>query len=676
MMTLGKIIDILVASLAVFTGALNFKIMHPVVIALTVICLLGEILYRFSYKSRISIPRWVLNLLGIACIVITGYRFSWENPLPPLIDCVVILIVIKWIERKTARDYLQMITLSLFLLVMYTFYTFSMTFLLIISTVFLIGTLTLMLLTVFDNNRATIVVDSSTIKRCCVISCIQFLCALPLTLLLFFSLPRTSAPILAFLQKSSVAKTGFSDSISLGDVGTIQEDETVAFRAVMQELGNDKLYWRAVIFDRFDGRRWYAQKGSHREVGKIEIPKKESIVLQVILLEPHEAPYLVCLDTPRSVNIPRKRVFLDPEAWVFLLNMPVFSRIKYTCYSIPEGINHPISENLSAYLELPSGLSEDIRLLVNSLLVPDNPMGIVRNCVRWLQSSGIVYDMSNLPESDTPLQDFLFRTRRGNCEYFASALGVMLRMAGIPTRLVGGYRGGLYHPLGGYYLVLQKDAHVWVEAYLNGLGWIRLDPVPATGVIARARNDSGLWFNIRFYADILSYYWSQMVISYDVSKQMKLVMTMHARIIEMERLMERLKHINGKTLKRGDFPTVVFLVGSSIVLVIVTIAFVMKYTAEIRRPPHERFLKSFENYLKRYGVNRDNSKPLEKYIRALEGQAPDKVVDTARHFIDLYTRCLYGPYGFTREDLHELKALLRVLKSERTSKKNHDLEFL
>ncbi|SFM99483.1 Transglutaminase-like enzyme, putative cysteine protease [Thermodesulforhabdus norvegica] len=655
-MNLRQAIDILILFLSVFTVSLNWRIANT---ALTIISSIGlalEIAYRVAYGASLPIPRWLLNALGIGCVILTATRFSWENPLPPLVDCILLLMVIKWVERRNARDYLQMIALSLFQLVIYAFYTFDITFFIILLAVFYLGTLTLLLLTAFDGEKSLTRLESGFLKRSFMVSALQMILVLPVTTLLFFILPRTSTPILAFLQKPSVGRTGFTDNISLGEVGEIQESESIAFRATAEKLPDDKLYWRAIVFDFFDGKRWYASKAVRpdEELSERNYRNPDSQVVQVVLLEPHGEPYLVCLDVPVEVVTARKKVLISKESVVFMFRHPIWSRIKYTCKSLIEERPIPEPRSLAPYLQLPRNLSEDVKRLVEKLAVPERPELTLRHLAKWFRDNRFIYDLSNLPVSEDPLREFLFKTRRGNCEYFASAFGVMLRIAGIPTRLVGGYRGGKYNPLGGYYLVLHRDAHVWVEAYIDGQGWVRIDPVSfAVSEVAGMQKPSGFWLKLRLYGDIISYYWDQVVILYDVSKQMKLVNLVRFRM-KLGRHF-KMEWPDVKKAKQTLMMIVFFLAISGGFIVALRVR-------KHRLPEHARLCRAFERCLWRYGLERPPGMSLEEFVALLEGKAPASVVEQARRFVNLYSECLYKNSRFSEENVRELREIVKELR--------------
>jgi hypothetical protein len=149
-----------------------------------------------------------------------------------------------------------------------------------------------------------------------------------------------------------------------------------------------------------------------------------------------------------------------------------------------------------------------------------DPVGIIAAVERFFRSRRLYYANSGLPVGKDPLDSFLFREKRGNCEYFASSCALLLRLCGVPCRLVGGYRGGIYSDVGGYYLVTEDTAHVWVEAYLEGRGWVEVDPSEWSQGVARP---GGFAARARVLTDLFGFYWNRAVVTYDLEKQIALV---------------------------------------------------------------------------------------------------------------------------------------------------------
>jgi hypothetical protein len=181
--------------------------------------------------------------------------------------------------------------------------------------------------------------------------------------------------------------------------------------------------------------------------------------------------------------------------------------------------------NREFYLKLPESISPGMLSLGRSIRKRGNSdsqrLALLED---YFSSAGLRYASRDLPRSAHPLDEFLFEKKAGHCEFFASSFAVLLRAAGIPSRLVGGYSGGEYNELGGYYLVSESMAHVWVEVFLEGTGWVRRDPSIFAVNFSREREvkHQGLLAKTRLVVDTLSYYWNQAVITYDLDKQLRL----------------------------------------------------------------------------------------------------------------------------------------------------------
>jgi hypothetical protein len=252
------------------------------------------------------------------------------------------------------------------------------------------------------------------------------------------------------------------------------------------------------------------------------------------------------------------------------------------------------------------------------------------------------YSLADLPVSKTPLEDFLFIRKLGNCEYFASALAVLARSVGIPSRLVAGYHGGYYNELGRYYLVAQKNAHVWVEVYLSGRGWVRYDPTPSTGkVVSPFGSDSFL--KMRVYLDMINYYWIVFVVNYDVQKQFSLFTKARSAL-----------STGGLTFrsfgeKRHLLPVLLFL---ALVLCVVAL---MSYR---RKSSAESLIGAFLRRLARRGYHRGPSQGLEEFVNKID---VDLLREKSRRFVREFEEAYYTDRPFTKDELRRLKRQISEL---------------
>jgi hypothetical protein len=235
-------------------------------------------------------------------------------------------------------------------------------------------------------------------------------------------------------------------------------------------------------------------------------------VKQTIYLEPYHNSYYFGLDKPLFIAQRHIRKLAD-----FTFTAPVYieRKIRYEVTSVISNTIYEEQIDENKYLQIPERMSQKITTLTKSLAKNKDKEKTVENLFRYLNNGQYQYSLKGLPVTKNPIDEFLFRSKFGNCEYFASALSIMLRVAGIPSRMVGGYRGGYYNEVGKYYLVPQKNAHVWVEAFLPQKGWIRLDPTPASADTFAFPREGSLFLRMSIFFDTINYYWNTIVINSD-----------------------------------------------------------------------------------------------------------------------------------------------------------------
>jgi hypothetical protein len=257
----------------------------------------------------------------------------------------------------------------------------------------------------------------------------------------------------------------------------------------------------------------------------------------------------------------------------------------------------------------------------------------------YYQGAKLNYGTAGMPMGKSPLEEFLFEKKKGNCEFFASSFALLLRSAGIPTRLVGGYYGGEYNPLGGYYVITEDMAHVWVESYVEGRGWVTIDPsiwaVNFPGMEENRRK--GILQSMSMAMDALGYFWNLSVINYDLDRQLRFL---HGVNVGMKRI--SLTSIPVKQVTVTAF----FLAGAACLLV----QFRRKKSGK-----EERILKEF---LKKvgmiYGIERDLSTGLDELARPLENPEVNR-------FVAVYGRAVYRDRTLSHEEYTCLKVLVKEL---------------
>lgn len=309
---------------------------------------------------------------------------------------------------------------------------------------------------------------------------------LPVALLLFVLVPRPSAPLLG-LPQTGHGMTGLSDELAPGSITDLSRSAAVAFRATFQgaEPTREQLYWRGPVFWHFDGRRWARQPDQPRE-DALDIDAHTPILRYSLMLEPQETRILPALDRPLSAP-DGTRVMADQD--LRFLRSP-FGRQLVTLQSAPDAMLDPrLSKRLRREaLHLPQG-ENPLLLDLGAGWRGLPPKARIEAALRLFRERDYRYTLQPpaLPEQDG-MDAFLFETRAGFCEHYATSFVLLMRAAGLPARVVTGYQGGERHP-DGYWIVRQGDAHAWAEVWLEGEGWVRVDPTEA---IAPERIQQGL----------------------------------------------------------------------------------------------------------------------------------------------------------------------------------------
>jgi transglutaminase-like putative cysteine protease len=340
---------------------------------------------------------------------------------------------------------------------------------------------------------------------------------------------RASAPPLLL--------SGFSDSVELGQIGNLKQSSAVVMHAQRVEgTPLAVLKWRGVVLDTFNGVTWSRRRRprprknipteNSNYILRLE-PARGELVTYEILLEPIATTALFGPFQVRQVSgrqIPGIEV--DTDNAIFT-RIQQGQRMQYRVQS--ELVNPPTARNKTGtsapelsteaqatYLRLPNTISPRVRELAAEITRDDRtPLEKARHIEDYLRRNyKYSLDLTWNPGND-PLEEFLFTAKSGHCEYFASAMAVMLRAVGVPTRLVNGFLMGEYNPVGDTYIIRQSDAHSWVEAYLPGSGWSEFDPTPPAG----DELDTGLVAQLHNYVDALGYFWNTYVLTYDSDSQ-------------------------------------------------------------------------------------------------------------------------------------------------------------
>ena len=459
----------------------------------------------------------ILTPLSIALFLYFASGFTMDRLILITADLLVVFLAIRMLGERSGRNCLQVFALALFCLAASSLYSLSALFLIYLLLLLLLLAVSLVILT-FHAHDAEIVLSKSDLKKVLSVSALMPAASLPILLFLFVLLPRTQFPLWDFLNRSAPKTVGFSDKVDPGGSASVSEVKSVVLRAICARVPEEMLYWRGIVLNGFSGNAWVRLPTPPERSRRIE---RGVGVHQEIYPEPSTNPYLLSLNIPRSLSGAR---YQESEDKVFAAQRAPDKRVKYDAEStLSEAIAVPGGIDREFYLTLPETVSERLRAKGRELSRPGlGTQEKLKLLERFFREQRLSYATSGLPTGADPLDAFLFVKKRGNCEFFASSLATLLRLAGVPSRLVGGYRGGSYNEMGGYYLVTEDLAHVWVEAYQEGRGWLTVDP---TAWSIGFSHREGAAQRMRTYLDAVGFYWNKAVVTYDLEKQLALVRT-------------------------------------------------------------------------------------------------------------------------------------------------------
>jgi transglutaminase-like putative cysteine protease len=469
-----------------------------------------------------------LALVGIFILTLFSIFVLKSLPLQEIVHFLLAIQAVKLLSQKKGRDWLQLYLISFFNLIAAT----ALSVELFTATIFVCYLITGPWVLVLWHLKGAIEAsgkDPDKEVHLSVWPLFRLLAGMSgvlffLTSVFFITLPRFGAGYFADLWASGSGVTGFSDRMSLGEVAQIKKNSAVAMRVRVDRpdlLTRKGMYWRGVALDLFDGRRWERSRTDLvplRRIGETYTlaygtRDRGSLVRQEILLEPTGSPALFYLQRPVALTSRVRALFLDPLGnlraagpFPFQISYEVLSSLdEYGEAVIGEYLQIPVVDPRIADLsrEITQGIDDDINK--------------ARAMEQYLRDN-YRYSLEGLPMGADPLALFLFDVRQGDCEYFSSALAIMLRLNGIPARVVNGYLGGDWNSYGEYYLIQHSNAHSWVEAYFKDRGWVTLDPTPAVP----RRPPAAFFLSLAHFMDSLRLRWYRYVIRFGWGDQLHL----------------------------------------------------------------------------------------------------------------------------------------------------------
>ncbi len=484
--------------------------------------------------------------------------------------------------------------------------------------------------------------------------------AVPVMLVLFLVIPRLG-PLWA-IPNQQAAKTGFSDSLSPGDLGKLALNQSPAFRVsfTAERPAPNQLYWRGLVLDAFDGRTWTTRDvWGFRPLDPDNSIKRELIDYSIIV-EPHGQPWLFSLMKPIQVTNVTNSIRITADS-ILMNRIPVAQRLRYEVTSALDE-QWPSAPQLSPaqrdiYTRLPPGSNPQTLALVQGWREQASGERAMIDRALALFNREFTYTLQPPVLGTHSVDEFLFQSKRGFCEHFASSFTVMLRAAGIPARVVVGYQGGQWNPLENYLLVRQSDAHAWVEVWREGRGWQMMDPTAAVApnrieqgmnealsesdreLVSNVWAGSSLLLQLQIRWDAATYVWQQWVLNYDNEAQ--------------EGLLSRL--LGGTERWR----LTLWLIGFGLIVAAVFAAMLMRNQKVVTVSREVKAIRRVERRLASLGFIRGRGETLGDFFRRVLQEAPQyrKSLDSIQH---LFSAVAYQGQG---EKIAQLELAVKQFKA-------------
>lgn len=510
---------------------------------------LGILCWRFMFDMalvKLPSPR-VMHILAFSALGLIALLHHTIFGRDASVALLITMLSLKLLEMKTWRDIAFVIFLGYFVVITTFLFTQSLFIGAYMAIVIFVFTTALISFNLSPGNKIRS-------RYCITYAGRMLLQAIPFAILLFILFPRLPGPLWGLPDDAFSGKTGLSDSMSPGNISQLSNNTAVAFRAQFESTvpNAEILYWRGPVFSQFDGKSWRAPPlsaqnnyfpGSNLFINnQFSFEPHAAPLHYTVTLEPHNRHWLFTLDLVSNLDRP---AYLSPD-YELISPKNVTSPIQYRAESTTEYKLQADRDNVDVrYLQLPQNIAPLALQLVNVMrkkTIKGKPYDqqMAKLLLQYFRDKPFIYTLNPPRLQDNPVDDFLFNTQKGFCEHFSSAYAILMRMAGIPTRIVTGYQGGEINHLGDYVIVRQSDAHAWTEIWLNGQGWVRTDPtaiIPSERVEQSQLQDrfagslekfgseilwlTTVWRDIGFAWDSLNHNWNLWIIGYNSFIQLK-----------------------------------------------------------------------------------------------------------------------------------------------------------
>jgi transglutaminase-like putative cysteine protease len=447
-------------------------------LTLLTLCLYGWRMY-FALNRAPLPARWLV--LGVAAVAMLGVWMEFRVLFGRQSGILLLMLFsgLKLLETRTHRDAAIAAFLGYFLVITNLLYTQTIPAALTMGAALFLLTATLVGFSAPQRPaRANLRTAALLLAH-----------AAPAALALFVLFPRVQGPLWGLPQDAYTGLTGLSDTMTPGSIAGLAQSDAIAFRAEFQDESPPpaQRYWRGPVLWDFVGRTWSIGPGYL--VAFVAPRGGRASYRYEVVLEPHNRHWLFALETAASLP-ERARMSFDGQ---LVANSPVRARMRYEVASViaPQPELNESPGVLRRALRLPGGgfNPRAVALAAEWRAASADDAEVLGRALAFLRQGRYVYTLEPALLGAHAVDEFLFDTKEGFCEHFASAFAFLMRAAGIPARVVTGYQGGELNPVDSIITVRQSDAHAWAEVFLAGRGWVRVDP---TAAAVPGRVESGL----------------------------------------------------------------------------------------------------------------------------------------------------------------------------------------
>ncbi len=653
----------------------------------------------------ISVPLFILDWQYQKATSASTGRFGVDA----LAHLIVFLAAVKLLQVKKDRDWVFLYLISFFEVLLAAGLSFSPVFLGSLSLYLLCAISTVLAFEIHKRKRSIPATETKLLVppdsrvfinlprrrakrsvealRLPLVAVCLLLLIFVLALPLFLIAPRTGAAGIMRGGGGLSSLIGFSDSVTLGQIGELKRDDAVVMHVRLEgaQAERNDVRWRGVALDEFTGKGWKKSDAARRselitnDRGLFQLGTTQALnrlTTQTVFLEPIESPILFAASRPVAIQGEFPSVRVDAEGSVQSRRVG-FNRIMYKALSdltaphptVLQNDRVRYSEAYRRYLEIPGDLDPRIAARTNAIVVnahARNRYDIARAIESQLQEE-YGYSLDMRASGPEPLSDFLFDIKAGHCEYFATAMAVMLRTQGVASRVVNGFLPGEYNDAAGAYTVRQSDAHSWVEVYFpETRSWVTFDPTPIAG--RREPVSSGFGAQLGKYAAALELLWFQYVVDYDQQEQRSLASSVSNQVGRYRRSMELAVSALAASVARFKQSSIAILVATILALLLVFLAIRLKKVGWSRlfkaRPATVsdetsaiEFYERLMAVLSKQGLRRDaHLTPLE--FAGVVNSQPAVALTHA------YNRVRFGRQQLTAAEAREIDRVLKELEKQ------------